>query len=117
MAVVLEERCAEMVLPKLRGALLSSVNFSETASRLAEKKAIMAAEVVALLRRFDLEICPFDSDLALIAAELRPLTRRIGASLADRACLALGRFKRAPILTADSKWAALEIDLDIRLIR
>lgn len=117
MAVILEERGAEIVLPQLRGAMLSSVNFSETASRLAEKKNTTAAEVVTLLRRFDLEICPFDSDLALIAAEFRPLTRHIGASFADRACLALGSAKRAPILTADSKWAELEIDLDIRLIR
>jgi PIN domain nuclease of toxin-antitoxin system len=117
MAVILEERGAEVVLPQLRGAMLSSVNFSETASRLAEKKSTTAAEVIALLQRFDLEISPFDSDLALIAAELRPLTRHIGASFADRACLALGSSKQTPILTADSKWAELDLDIDIRLIR
>jgi len=38
------------------------------------------------------------------AAALRPLTRRHGLSLGDRACLALGWRPRLPVLTADRAW-------------
>jgi PIN domain nuclease of toxin-antitoxin system len=117
MAVILEERGAEAVFPHLRGAKFSSVNLSETASRVAEKKNTTAGSVIELLKRFELDVRPFDNNLALKTAELRPHTRARGISLADRACLALALEERLPILTADTDWLELDLDLDIRLIR
>lgn len=50
-------------------------------------------------------------------ARLRPKTRDLGLSLADRACLALTKRLGVPVLTADRTWAEADLDLEVRLIR
>jgi ribonuclease VapC len=60
---------------------------------------------------------PFTTADAIDAARLRPLTRSVGLSLADRACLALAHRLNAPALTADRAWFRLELDVEVRLLR
>ncbi|MCW6035912.1 hypothetical protein K4A83_06450 [Spirulina subsalsa FACHB-351] len=48
---------------------------------------------------------------------LRPLTKPLGLSLGDRACLALGLLLHQPVITADRQWNQLDLDLEIRVIR
>ena len=58
-----------------------------------------------------------DARLACRADELRPLTKHLGMSLADRACLALAERERLPVLTADRSWTSIDLAIGIRLIR
>jgi ribonuclease VapC len=60
---------------------------------------------------------PFTSADAIEAARLRPLTRSAGLSLGDRACLALASCLSASVLTVDSAWAELSIDVELQPIR
>jgi len=46
-------------------------------------------EIVESFDGLDIVIRDFDKDLAKIASEIRPLTRKFGLSLGDRSCLAL----------------------------
>ncbi len=62
-------------------------------------------------------IVPFDADQAEITGSLAPLTRSLGLSLGDRACLALGRTLQLPVYTADRSWGKLRMDVDVRPIR
>ncbi|MGI5837051.1 MAG: PIN domain-containing protein [Chloroflexota bacterium] len=64
-----------------------------------------------------LEIVAFDSDLAYSTGLLRPLTKGLGLSLGDRACLALARSLGLPAITTDRTWAKLDIGVTIRVIR
>jgi PIN domain nuclease of toxin-antitoxin system len=48
---------------------------------------------------------------------LRPLTKSLGLSLADRACLALAERLGVPALTTDGSWAEADIDAEVILIR
>jgi PIN domain nuclease of toxin-antitoxin system len=48
---------------------------------------------------------------------MREKTRSGGLSLADKACLALGRATGLAVLTADKVWMELGLGLEIRLIR
>jgi PIN domain nuclease of toxin-antitoxin system len=65
-----------------------------------------------------LEVAPLTADDALAIAELRPLTKGLGLSLGDRACLALGLRLGLPVLTADRDWVHLDnVEVDVRPIR
>jgi PIN domain nuclease of toxin-antitoxin system len=103
------------------GAAISTVNLAEALSTLASRGA-EPAEVSADLTQRGLlggaiTVLPFTHADAVEAARLRPLTRKAGLSLGDRACLALGRRLSAPALTADVAWARLNVDVDVRSIR
>jgi len=64
-----------------------------------------------------IELVPFTEAHAREPARLRPATRRLGLSLADRACLARGRLHRLPVLTTDRAWRSLRISVRIEVIR
>jgi ribonuclease VapC len=116
LALIFVESGHEQVLPFARSSRMNAVNYSEVVARTIaiEGDPQLASEAVD---RLEINIVPFDRTLAVIAAELRPLTRHIGASFADRACLALGLATGLPILSADRDWAKLDLGIDIRLIR
>ncbi|MDM7324085.1 MAG: hypothetical protein P3W93_003650 [Thermus sp.] len=64
-----------------------------------------------------LQVLPFTEEDALLSARLRPLTRSLGLSLGDRACLALASRLRLPVLTADATWAELSVGIEVEVIR
>jgi ribonuclease VapC len=103
------------------GAVISTVNLAEVLSTVAARgpdPAALAAELVARgLLGGALIVEPFGDADAIETARLRPLTRAAGLSLGDRACLALGHRRRAPVLTADATWVGIDLGLDIRTIR
>jgi PIN domain nuclease of toxin-antitoxin system len=78
----------------------------------------MPEEAVRLaLGDIGLDIRPFDVELAYQAGILRTSTRRLGLSFGDRACLALGQQLEMPVFTTDRNWRALDIGVEIRVIR
>lgn len=122
LALVYEERGADRVEAAVRrGSLISAVNWAEALSDMAERgepadvSGPRAKRSVASIGT--LEIVPFDESQAIEAGRLRMLTRTLGLSLADRACLALGQLRRLPVLTADRPWRSLHISVKIEVIR
>ena len=116
LALYFEEAGAGQVRSALPGARLSSVNYTETISKCLDRgQGIDTA--LRKIAAIGVEIVAYDTELARRAGELRPLTRRLGLSLADRACLALAEREALPVLTADRSWKSLSLGLDIRLIR
>ena len=121
-AFVQEERGADRVGTVLRqGALISAVNWAEVLSDMAERGDLVDISVprvrTAVARAGTLTIVPFDEDHALETARLRMRTKSLGLSLGDRACLALGRLHRLPVLTTDRAWRSLHLSIKIEVIR
>ena len=106
LALIFQEKGAEKVLPILEDSLISTVNVAEVFSKLAEKN-LLTKERISDFYQLGLEITDFDSEQALKAAELRPLTRNLGLSLGDRCCLALAILRGATAITADRDWKKL----------
>jgi ribonuclease VapC len=103
------------------GAVISTVNLGEVLSRVADRDADPARVARQMTDRGLLDgaiaVEPFTTADAIEVARLRPLTRDLGLSLGDRACLALARRLDAPVLTADSAWSKLDLPLELRQIR
>jgi len=122
MAVLHAEDGASVVIEAIgEGAAVSVVNWAEVLSKLAEAgkdPEVAAAE----LRRAEgsrraLSIEPLTAADCVAVARLRPVTRRQGLSLADRACLALAERLDVPALTADRKWLEADVAAEVQLIR
>ena len=101
----------------LRGGLISAVNLAEAVTKMVDVGATAedaVADIDAL--GLDLELVAFDRDAAVQAAALRAETKRLGLSLADRACLSLARSRGIPAMTADRAWTKVE-GIEVILVR
>jgi ribonuclease VapC len=102
-------------------AVMSVVNWAEVLSKLAD----LGQNPVEVRSRLfkggvfekDLILWPLDEAMAVEVAGLRTKTRSSGLSLGDRACIALGRHLRVPILTTDRAWRTLHLGVQIQVIR
>jgi len=97
-------------------AAIGAVNLAEVLSKLSDagEDPDSAMGGITVL---PLDVVPFDEDLAVESARLRPPSASAGLSLGDRACLALGRRLGRRVLTADEAWVGLIPDVDVVAIR
>jgi PIN domain nuclease of toxin-antitoxin system len=116
LALVNQEPGQDMVAELLPRSLVSAVNASELVAKLTDQ-GMPADEVRDVLAALDLTVISFDEGQGLIAGYLRSVTRHLGLSLGDRACLALGLKTQCPVVTADKAWAKLELSVEIQVIR
>ena len=106
LALLKGEEGAPAVQAVLPGALLSTVNLAEIVAKL-RGRGMPAAEARTAVESTGVDIIDFDADQACLSGDLRALTRPLGLSLGDRACLALGQTRDLPVLTADTAWTRL----------
>ena len=59
----------------------------------------------------------FNEEMAFEAGKLRPVTRKLGPSLGDRACLATAKVLNLPAVTTDRAWLKLRAKVKIRCVR
>jgi PIN domain nuclease of toxin-antitoxin system len=116
LAVIHGEPGADAVLAVMADAAISTVNVAEVMSKLIEGGTTLD-HARNWVRAFDLAVIDFDLPSAEAVGELRIRTRRAGLSIGDRACLALALRAAVPALTADRAWAALDLGIEIRVIR
>lgn len=116
LALLNEEPGNEIVAESIPGAVISAVNLSEVAAKLVE--AGMPDDAVrSALGDLGIEVRAFDSEAAYRTGALRASTKKLGLSLGDRACVALGLQLSSPVLTADQDWKELDIGVEVRTIR
>lgn len=122
MALIHAEEGKAAVAAALAGrSAISVVNWAEVLSKIAERGGDpVSLELEYRERGFiggPLEIEGMTEADCVQIARLRPLTARLGLSLADRACLALAARLEVPALTTDQSWADADLDIEVQLIR
>jgi PIN domain nuclease of toxin-antitoxin system len=116
LADIFDEPGAEVVRATGSGSRLSTVNYAEVVSKLIDK-GFDAEEARGIAGLLPFDIIELDRNCAANAGVLRATTRRVGLSLGDRVCLALAAELQLPVLTADRRWADLDLGVEVRLIR
>ena len=117
LALLHSEKGADRLTPQLLSqATSSTVNLAEVQGKLIQRGLHPTDAWEAALSPIR-HATAFTEEHAKIAGKLVTVTRPLGLSLGDRACLALGIVLDAEIYTADSSWKKLKLDLIIHVIR
>ena len=116
LALIKNEPGAEYVRERIARSLASTVNLAEVGAVLSDR-GLADDEIQAVTIKLGVKSVPFDLNQAQISAELRRVTRSMGLSLGDRACLALAKSTALPALTADRTWLEIGLDVEIDVIR
>ncbi len=106
----------ERIEPLMEEGVISAVNLSEVASKLAERGA-REDSIRDILGELGLSAVPFDETLAYRAASLRRSTQALGLSLGDRACLATAALLGVRAVTADRAWEKLKLPVKVVVVR
>ncbi|MDQ2758870.1 MAG: type II toxin-antitoxin system VapC family toxin [Actinomycetota bacterium] len=122
LALVHDEPGAEPVVEAIAiRAAIGIVNLAEVLSKLADAGKDPGEARRELLDAADaqqaLVVEPLTEADCVEVARLRSMTRALGLSLADRACLALAKRLAVPVLTADRTWTQADLEVAVRLIR
>lgn len=112
-----EEKGNETVASVLPKSVMSSVNIAEVAKFLIEKRNLNKEEVSNIIQSLIETIIPFDTQLALISADIVRQTKSLGLSLGDRACLALAISTGYTVYSSDRIWSKLDLGCKIVVIR
>ena len=120
LALINDERGAEVVEAALPSAVIGAVNLAEVVGKLRDT-GLSATEADEVTGLFHLDVRPFTARQAALAGHLRPVTKALGLSLGDQACLALAAEVGATVLTGDADWTKLAADelrfVEVQLIR
>lgn len=106
----------KLTMSLLQGSLCSSVNLAEVQGKLVSR-GWSSDEAWADATSVMDEVATFDSQQAQTAGDLIAQTRALGLSLGDRACLALGLARNAPVYTTEKAWKKLNLKVPIQVIR
>ncbi|MFP4101751.1 type II toxin-antitoxin system VapC family toxin [Coleofasciculus sp.] len=106
----------EVVDSVLTESVISSVNWAEVVQK-AIAAGVEVDGMVDDLQALGLTVEPFTLEDGEMVGRLWELTRQAGLSLGDRACLSLGWRLGVRVLTCDRAWAALNLSVDVQVIR
>jgi len=117
LALIGRERGWERLTPKvLNQAVCSTVNLAEVQAKLVSRgwpPDDAWEDATAPIK----EAISFTEEQAKLAGTLVALTRHLGLSLGDRACLALAISHKASVYTTEKAWNKLTLGVRIHVIR
>ncbi len=116
LALLQNEPGAKRVRDIAQESVIGAVNVCETMGKLTSAGMTIddARTSIALV---NLEVVPFDTELAYKTGALIVETRKLGLSLGDRACLALGLMLNNTVVTAEHLWTKLNLGVTVEVIR
>jgi ribonuclease VapC len=116
LASIRGEPGADVVNAALPGSFISAINLAEVVSKLIQG-GVPDSEATAIVRRLGVRLMDVDEEQALAASLIHAATRSAGVSIGAAFCLALGKLRGCPVLTADRAWKTLDLGVEVILIR
>jgi PIN domain nuclease of toxin-antitoxin system len=116
LTILNQEPGKERVEAILGQATVCTVNIAETIGKLLDA-GMTGADARASVELLHLEVIDFDLEMARIAGSLKQSTKKLGLSLGDRCCLALGIVRGSIVVTADRLWSRLKVGIQVEVLR
>jgi ribonuclease VapC len=116
LASIRGEPGADIVNAALAGSFISAINLAEVVSKLI-LGGVPGAEAAAIVRRIGVQLVETDEEQALATSLIHATTCSAGISIGDAFCLALGKLRGCPVMTADRAWKTLDVGVEVTLIR
>ncbi len=116
LALLKNERGADVIEEAIDGAAISAVNLVEVADKLLSGGMTDAA-LQETLDSLNIEVVAFDETQARFAGRIRERARKFGLSLADCACISLAQALGCAALTMDRTWSKVDFGVEIRVVR
>ena len=116
LATLYNETGGDYVQENLESCMISTVNWSEVLQKIARSGGDVN-KVENSLMALGLQVIDFTREDAKLAASMWESAKKLGLSLADRACLATGIRLNAQVVTADRIWQDAPVDVKIHFIR
>ncbi len=116
LALLNQEPGMDRVEAVLADSCLGTINYCEVLGKLIDA-GVPEQDARESIELLNVEIVSFDTDMARLAAVLRPTTKKLGLSLGDRSCLALALSRRNTAVTAERVCPRLKIGVKVALIR
>ena len=101
----------------MHASVMSSVNWAEVLQKITARGILAPGDVSGDLGTIGLGGIPFTANDAERSARIWSLSRHVGLSLGDRACISLAQRLGLPAITADRVWATLDLEVEVRVIR
>ena len=116
LALLLREPGADSIREVLADTAISATNLSEVVAKLTDQ-GFDDDRIIGDVNALPFQIHAMDAAQAWRTGLLRRETRARGLSLGDRACLALAEALEAPAMTMDRAWAALDLEVEVIVVR
>lgn len=115
LAMLQGESGSDAVAMILATTVVSAVNWSEVVQK-ARSHGVDVDGLEEDLTHLGVEFASFTTVEAGVAADLWHRGAR-ALALADRACIATAQVRGLAVVTADRAWAALDLDIEVQVIR
>lgn len=115
-ALLFGEPGNDVVQAALSNASINAVNLAEVLIVLG-RRGIEHRTAERIVGGLPIDVTPTDSLLVAEIARIAAETRAQGLSLGDCVCLATGRATGRRVLTADRAWAALDLGIQMTVVR
>jgi len=115
LAIINNEDGAEIAQKYITNAGMCTVNVAEVVTFLVRNgydSDIKIKRIINLIRHID-----YDSNIAIASGKLVTITKPLGLSLGDRACIATAKSLDIPVYTADKKWSEISKQCGVKIIQ
>jgi PIN domain nuclease of toxin-antitoxin system len=115
LAIINNEPGSEIAQQHISSAGMSTINIAEVITYLVRNGYTDNTNLQRIINL--IKPIPLETTIAIAAGKMVSITKTLGLSLGDRACLATAQSLQRPVYTADKKWSEIAKQIGVQVIQ